>query len=197
MVMHSGYLFRCTIFRNTTIARKVEQNMAVCQEWPLWFQSYNRFMGMLGACTDSGIGDALFLLGLVRTQFFLRLSLQLTWCPYLMVGGVLPIGFESGGAPTHAPGSRQWTWWSDVHVWHPNGWVQQLTSGSRWGPGTRGQVHHAVPSWPDNPMVDSFGALRCYPHAYKVWKPWLVALVLSSSAGPPTMPHSGVPSTDL
>jgi hypothetical protein len=44
--------------------------MAVYQEWPLRFQSYNRFMGMLQACADSGNGDTLFLLGLVRTRFF-------------------------------------------------------------------------------------------------------------------------------
>jgi hypothetical protein len=68
--MHSGCLFRCTVFRNATTARKVGQNMAVCQEWPLRFQSYNRFMGMLRACTDSGNNAALFLLELVRIQFF-------------------------------------------------------------------------------------------------------------------------------
>jgi hypothetical protein len=44
--------------------------MVVCQEWPLRFQSYNRFIRMLQACADSGNGDALFLLGLVRTRVF-------------------------------------------------------------------------------------------------------------------------------
>jgi hypothetical protein len=48
---------------------KVGQNMAVCQEWPLRFQSYNRFMGMLRACAASGNDDALLLLGLVKPQF--------------------------------------------------------------------------------------------------------------------------------
>jgi hypothetical protein len=43
--------------------------MAVCQEWPLRSQNYNRFMGMLRACVDSSNNDALLLLGLVRTQF--------------------------------------------------------------------------------------------------------------------------------
>jgi hypothetical protein len=67
--MHSGCLFRCTIFCNATMARKVGQNLVVCQEWPLRSQSHNRFMGMLQACADSGNDDALFLLGMVRTQF--------------------------------------------------------------------------------------------------------------------------------
>jgi hypothetical protein len=81
--MHSGYLFRCTGFCNAMTARKVGQNMVVCQEWTLGSQSCNRFMGMLRACANSGNIDALFLLGLVRTR----------------------IGFESGGALTHAPSS--------------------------------------------------------------------------------------------
>jgi hypothetical protein len=68
--MHIGCLFRCTIFYNVTMTRKVGQNMVVCQEWLLRFQSYNSFMGMLRVCTDSSNGDALFLLGLVRTQYF-------------------------------------------------------------------------------------------------------------------------------
>jgi hypothetical protein len=73
MVMHSGCLFRCTIFHNMMTARKVGQNMVVCQEWPLRSQSYNRFMGMLRACADFGNDDVLFLLGLVRTQFLTSL----------------------------------------------------------------------------------------------------------------------------
>jgi hypothetical protein len=68
--MHSGCLFRCTVFRNVTTARKIGQNMVVCQDWPLRSQSYNRFMGMLWACADFGNGGTLFLLGLVRTGFF-------------------------------------------------------------------------------------------------------------------------------
>jgi hypothetical protein len=52
------------------MARKVGQNMAVSEEWPLWFQSYDRFLGMLQACTEFGNGDALLLLGLVKTRFF-------------------------------------------------------------------------------------------------------------------------------
>jgi hypothetical protein len=51
------------------MARKVGQNMAVCQEWLLRFQSYNTFMGMLRACAVSGNDDALLLLGLVKPQF--------------------------------------------------------------------------------------------------------------------------------
>jgi hypothetical protein len=71
--MHSGCLLRCTVFLNATKARKVGQNMAVCQEWPLRSENYNRFMGMLRACTDSGNDDTLLLLGLVRTQFLTSL----------------------------------------------------------------------------------------------------------------------------
>jgi hypothetical protein len=55
------------------MARQVGQNMAVCEEWPLRSQNYNRIMGMLQACTDFGNDDALFLLGLVRTQFLTSL----------------------------------------------------------------------------------------------------------------------------
>jgi hypothetical protein len=73
MVMHSGCLFRCTVFHNALTVRKVGQNMVVCQKWSLRSQSYNRFMGMLWACADSGNDDALFLLGLVRTQFLTSL----------------------------------------------------------------------------------------------------------------------------
>jgi hypothetical protein len=64
--MHSCCLFRSTVFCNAMIAKKVEQNMAVCKDWPLWSQRYNRLMGMLWACIDSGNNNALFLLGLVR-----------------------------------------------------------------------------------------------------------------------------------
>jgi hypothetical protein len=67
MVMQFGCLLRCTIFRNVMIVRKVGQSMTVCQEWPLRSQNYNRFMGMLRACTDFSNDDALLLLGLVRT----------------------------------------------------------------------------------------------------------------------------------
>jgi hypothetical protein len=63
------------------MARKVGQNMVVCQEWSLRFQSYNRFMGMLRACADSGNGDTLFLLGLVRTQFFSSLIIAIHLMP--------------------------------------------------------------------------------------------------------------------
>jgi hypothetical protein len=48
--------------------------MAVSQEWPLRFGSYNRLMGINRACVDSGNDDTLFLLGLVRTQFFSSLN---------------------------------------------------------------------------------------------------------------------------
>jgi hypothetical protein len=65
--MHSGCLFRCTVFHNMTMARKVGQNMVVSQEWPLRYRSYDRFMEMLQACAESGNNDALLLLGLVRT----------------------------------------------------------------------------------------------------------------------------------
>jgi hypothetical protein len=44
--------------------------MVVCQDWVLRSQNYNRFMAMIRACTYFGNGDALFLLGLVRTRFF-------------------------------------------------------------------------------------------------------------------------------
>jgi hypothetical protein len=64
--MHSGCLFRCPVFCNAMTARKVGQNMAVCQEWSLRFESY-KSMGMHRACADSGNGNTLFLLGLVRT----------------------------------------------------------------------------------------------------------------------------------
>jgi hypothetical protein len=76
--MHFGCLFRCVVFSNATTARKVGQNMAVSQEWPLWFQSYEQFMRMLQACSASGNDDALFLLGLVKTLFFLCLTLLFT-----------------------------------------------------------------------------------------------------------------------
>jgi hypothetical protein len=68
--MHSGCLFRYMVFSNTMMARTIGQNMAVYQDWLLRSQTYNRFMGMLRACADSSNGDALFLLGLVRTRFF-------------------------------------------------------------------------------------------------------------------------------
>jgi hypothetical protein len=45
--MAFGWLFRCTVFHNATTTRQVGQNMAVCQEWLLSSQGYNRFMGML------------------------------------------------------------------------------------------------------------------------------------------------------
>jgi hypothetical protein len=32
MVMYSGFLFRCTVFHNATMVRKVGQNMEVSQE---------------------------------------------------------------------------------------------------------------------------------------------------------------------
>jgi hypothetical protein len=67
--MHSSCLFKCTVFCNTTTARKVGQNMEVSQEWQLWFLSYEWFMGMLQACTASGNDDALLLLGLVKPLF--------------------------------------------------------------------------------------------------------------------------------
>jgi hypothetical protein len=72
--MHFGCLFRCMVFSNAMTARKVGQNMAVSQEWPLWFQSYERFMRMLQACSASGNDDALLLLGLVKTLFFSLLN---------------------------------------------------------------------------------------------------------------------------
>jgi hypothetical protein len=78
--MHCSCLFRCTVFHNMMMARKVGHNMVVCQEWSLRFQSYNRFMGMLQACANSGNNDALFLLGLIRTQFFSSLITRI----YLM-----------------------------------------------------------------------------------------------------------------
>jgi hypothetical protein len=68
--MHSSCFFKCMIFRNAMMARKVGQNMDMGQDWPLRSQSYNRFMGMLQTSTDSGNDDALFLLGLVWTRFF-------------------------------------------------------------------------------------------------------------------------------
>jgi hypothetical protein len=68
--MHSSCFFKCMIFRNAMMARKVGQNMDMGQDWPLRSQSYNRFMGMLRTSTDSGNDDALFLLGLVWTRFF-------------------------------------------------------------------------------------------------------------------------------
>jgi hypothetical protein len=73
--MHSDCLFRCTVFHNATMARKVGQNMEVSQEWQLQFLSYERFMGMLWACDASGNGDALLLLRLVKPLFFLCLTL--------------------------------------------------------------------------------------------------------------------------
>jgi hypothetical protein len=79
--------------------------MAVSQEWLLRYRSYERFMGMLWGCAECGNSDALLLLGLVRSQFFLYLTLLFTRYPYLVVGGVLQFGFESEGAQTHAPGS--------------------------------------------------------------------------------------------
>jgi hypothetical protein len=45
--------------------------MVVSQEWLLWLRSYNGFMGMLQACAESGNGEALLLLGLVKTHFFI------------------------------------------------------------------------------------------------------------------------------
>jgi hypothetical protein len=69
MVMHFSCLLRCIVFHNATMAKQVGQNMAVCQEWLLRSQSYNRFMGMLWVCADSGNDDAFVLLGLVRTLF--------------------------------------------------------------------------------------------------------------------------------
>jgi hypothetical protein len=45
--------------------------MEVSQEWQLRFLSYERFMGMLLACTASGNDDALLLLGLVKPYFSL------------------------------------------------------------------------------------------------------------------------------
>jgi hypothetical protein len=58
------------MFCNATTTMQVGQNMAVCQDWVLRSQNYNRFMATIHACADSGNGDALFLLGLVRTRFF-------------------------------------------------------------------------------------------------------------------------------
>jgi hypothetical protein len=43
----------------------------------LRFLSYERFMGMLWACSTSGNGDALLLLGLVKTLFFFALHCYL------------------------------------------------------------------------------------------------------------------------
>jgi hypothetical protein len=77
MVMHSDCLFRCTVFHNAMMGRKVGQNMEVSQEWQLRFLSYERFMGMLWACSTSGNGDALLLLGLVKTLFFFALHCYL------------------------------------------------------------------------------------------------------------------------
>jgi hypothetical protein len=79
--MHSGCLFRCTLFRNAMMAKKVGQNMVVCQDWPLRSQSYNRFMGVLRACMDSSNGDTLFLIGLVRTRFFSSLNTAIYLMP--------------------------------------------------------------------------------------------------------------------
>jgi hypothetical protein len=62
MVLHSGCLFRCTIFCNVTTARKVGHNMEVSQEWQLWFLTYERFMEILRVCAAFGNGDALLLL---------------------------------------------------------------------------------------------------------------------------------------
>jgi hypothetical protein len=67
MVMHSSCLLRCIVYCNMMTARKVGQNMVVCHEWPLRSQNYNRLMGMLQACTDSGNDDALLLPGSVGT----------------------------------------------------------------------------------------------------------------------------------
>jgi hypothetical protein len=67
--MHFGCLPRSTVFHNATTTRKVGQNMAACQEWQLQFLSYEWFMGMLWACAASSNGDALLLLGLVKTLF--------------------------------------------------------------------------------------------------------------------------------
>jgi hypothetical protein len=84
--MHSDYLFKCTVFHTTTTARKVGLNMVVSQEWPLQFRSYEQFLGMLRACAASGNDDALLLLGLVKTLFFLSLTLLFTLCLDLVVG---------------------------------------------------------------------------------------------------------------
>jgi hypothetical protein len=70
MVIHSDCLFKCTVFRNATMTRKVGQNMEVSQEWQLRFLSYERFMGMLQACAASSNDDALLLLRLVKILFF-------------------------------------------------------------------------------------------------------------------------------
>jgi hypothetical protein len=74
MVMYSGCLFRCTVFYNAMMARKVGRNMEVSQEWQLRFLSYERFMGMLRACAAFSNGDDLLLLGLVKPLFFLYLT---------------------------------------------------------------------------------------------------------------------------
>jgi hypothetical protein len=79
--MHSGCLFRCTVFHNVMMARKVGQNMEVSQEWQLRFPSYERFMGMLQACTPSSNNDALLLLGLVKTLFFSLLNTAIYLMP--------------------------------------------------------------------------------------------------------------------
>jgi hypothetical protein len=81
MVMYSGCLFRCMVFCNTMMERNVEPNMEVSQEWQLWFLSYERFMGMLWACTMSGNDDALLLLGLVKTLFFSLLNTTIYLMP--------------------------------------------------------------------------------------------------------------------
>jgi hypothetical protein len=71
----------CTVFYNAMTARQVGQNMAVCQEWSLRSQNYNRFMGMLWACADSGNDNALFLLGLVMTRFLTSLIIVIYLMP--------------------------------------------------------------------------------------------------------------------
>jgi hypothetical protein len=109
MVMHFGYLFRCTVFCNAMTARMVGQNMDVSQEWPLRFLNYERFMGMLWACATSGNSDTLLLLGLVKTLCFSLLNTAI----YLMsvFGGRKSFmnWVKSEGAPTHTADSGQWT----------------------------------------------------------------------------------------
>jgi hypothetical protein len=55
--------------------------MMVSQEWPLRYQSYDWFMGMLRAWAESRNDNALLLLGLVRNCFLSLLNTTIYLMP--------------------------------------------------------------------------------------------------------------------
>jgi hypothetical protein len=64
---------------------------------------------MLRACTDSGNDDALFLLGLVRTQFLTSLITAIYLIPIFDGRRSFTNWVRERRGVTHALGSGQWT----------------------------------------------------------------------------------------